>query len=274
MIGRALRSFIRFAVRLYSRCREHRTGRHAAETAYFMLFTIFPFIVFVSAVLSLLSLPAEAILDKLVPVLPQHVYELIFEYLSYIGKKSSSFTVYAGSVLALYMLYRSVTSLNYAVSRALGGLHHKNRGAVTKSLLMSLTLMISVMALLVLFGISRSVYRYLALFFELGSWVRSTANIIRYAAGPLFVFFVLTVYYRNMDQADLPLRRYMPGAALAVSAWYGLSMGFMAYVDLYGGYTDLYGSLASIMVLMIWLHTTASAFIVGAETSAILNQKN
>jgi membrane protein len=44
----------------------------------------------------------------------------------------------------------------------------------------------------------------------------------------------------------------------------------MIYVNNFGGYTDLYGSVASVMVLMVWCNMTVTAFIMGAEINSLL----
>ena len=87
----------------------------------------------------------------------------------------------------------------------------------------------------------------------------------------MFLLFALCIYYFVMDDRKRPIKNYIVGASFAVVMWYVFSIGFMYYSNHYGQYTNLYGSLASIMVLMIWFHTTAAALITGAEINAVFN---
>lgn len=267
-----IRSAVDFVAQVYKRYVAHRVSRRAAEVTYYMLFTLFPFVIFVYSVLSFLDQPIDEILDKLIPVLPANVYELIMEYLTYVGGMSRTFMLYAGSVLAVYMLYKAITSLNYSVRKASDSPNLKSRNRIIMSLLVSCVMMFAIFALLILFSISRNIYHYIALFFELDAWVNLLVNIIRYAVGPVFMFFALSVYYYIMDDRKVPFKRYMPGAGFAIFLWYAFSVAFMIYANYFGKYTNLYGSLASIMVLMIWFHTTAASFILGAEINTVLNK--
>ncbi len=265
-------NFWQVILRLLERCRAHRVGRHSAEVTYYLLFTLFPFVVFLYSAVSVFDVQVLEVLDRLLPVLPEDVYELISEYLSHVGKQNSRFVLYVGSVIAVYMLYRAVSSLNYAVRRATDSPHAAGRRRLLLSLGISLVVMISVFVLLIMFGISRDIYRYLALFFELGAGFGIAANVIRYAAGPIFLFFALGVYYYLLDECNRPYKHYLLGALFAVSVWYAFSAGFMVYTNNYGSYSSVYGSLAAIMALMVWLHTTSMSFIMGAELNSILRQ--
>jgi membrane protein len=257
---------------LLGRYSSHRVSSSSAEVTYYLLFTMFPFIVFLYSVVTFLELPVSEILDRFLPVLPEDVYGLISDYLGHLDRMTSPFMLYAGSVMALYMLCKAISSLNYAVRRAYSQHRSQSRRRLIVSLLISFALMASVFLLLLLFGISRNVYHYIALFFELGMWVGVAADLIRYGAGPFFVFAILCAYYHIMDDRSRPVKSYIPGALFAVLLWYALSVGFMIYVNNFGGYTDLYGSVASVMVLMVWFNMTVTAFIMGAEINSLLHR--
>lgn len=264
--------FWQVILRLLERCRAHRVGRHSAEVTYYLLFTLFPFVVFLYSAVSVFDVQVLEVIDRLLPTLPEDVYKLISEYLSHVGRQNSRFVLYVGSVLAVYMLYRAVSSLNFAVRRATDSRPVAGRVRLLLSLGISLVVMISVFILLIMFGISRNIYRYLSLFFQLGAGFGIAANIIRYAAGPIFLFFALGVYYYLLDECTSPFGRYLPGAMFAISVWYAFSAGFMIYTNNFGSYSSVYGSLASIMALMVWLHTTSMSFIMGAELNFVLRQ--
>ena len=194
-MGKKLKSLYSFGMALYKRCSEHRISRSAAELTYYILFTLFPLVIFIYSVISMLDLPIDEMLSRMLPILPAEIYELILEYLTYVGGMSRTFMLYAGSVLAVYMLFKAITSLNYAVRRAMGGETMRSRTRIIMSLLTSCIIMLLLLLFLILFSITRNIYHYIALFFELGGWVKLLADIIRYAAGPAFLFFTLTAYY-------------------------------------------------------------------------------
>lgn len=73
-------------VRRYLR---HNVGIQSAALAFYLLFMIFPFLIFVSALLGLLRLDVAGILLALGEILPREVVELIGMYLNYVGENPS-----------------------------------------------------------------------------------------------------------------------------------------------------------------------------------------
>jgi membrane protein len=63
---------------------------------------------------------------------------------------------------------------------------------------------------------------------------------------------------------------FLPGALFAVIVWFVFSLVFVYYVNVWVDFKTIYGSLSSIMILLIWFHTTVSALILGAELNAII----
>ena len=59
-----------------------------------------------------------------------------------------------------------------------------------------------------------------------------------------------------------------PGSVCAVSLWVGVSLGFKLYVDHFGNYNAAYGSIAGVIVLMLWLYLTGVVMLLGGEINA------
>ena len=57
----------------------------------------------------------------------------------------------------------------------------------------------------------------------------------------------------------------MPGALASLAAWMALSAGYSYYVEHFANYSVIYGTLGTVVVLLIWLYLTAAALIMGAE---------
>lgn len=83
----------------------------------------------------------------------------------------------------------------------------------------------------------------------------------------LLIVTVVLVYYLCPNK-DFSPRSIVPGAVLAVIVWLGASLGFFFYVKNFASYSATYGSLAAIIVLLLYLYITASALLLGAEVNA------
>ncbi|MBQ8508027.1 MAG: YihY/virulence factor BrkB family protein [Clostridia bacterium] len=74
---------------LFSSYFEHSVGRNAAALAYYLLFALFPLLIFISNLLGLLHLDVASITLQLLPILPGNIVELLGSYLDYVSRNSN-----------------------------------------------------------------------------------------------------------------------------------------------------------------------------------------
>ena len=77
------------------------------------------------------------------------------------------------------------------------------------------------------------------------------------------MLLLLWAFYYMVGRGEYRPRESLPGAAFALTLWVGVTLGFSYYVANIGSYSLLYGSLSTIMVLMLWLWLTGVALIMG-----------
>jgi membrane protein len=94
-------------------------------------------------------------------------------------------------------------------------------------------------------------------------------NIVKWPVIVLIVMTMLaTLYYGAPNVRHPGFRWITPGGILAVLLWILASAGFAAYVANFGSYNATYGSLAGVIVFLIWLWISNVAVLLGAEMNA------
>ena len=68
------------------------------------------------------------------------------------------------------------------------------------------------------------------------------------------MLFALAAIYYFCPDVEQDWRWVTPGSLLAVLSWLVVSLGFKVYVDHFGDYDKVYGSIAGIIVLMLWFY--------------------
>ena len=87
------------------------------------------------------------------------------------------------------------------------------------------------------------------------------------------VVVVIALLYRvSPDTRHRGMRWLLPGSLLATTLWLAASAGFNLYVSNFGSYANTYGSLAGIVVFLIWLWITNQAVLLGAQFAAELER--
>ena len=105
---------------LVRRFLRHNVGAQSAALAFYLLFMLFPFLIFISALLGLLQLDVAGILRVLSELLPTEVVDFAEVYLTYVGANPSPRLLMFGLVFSIYFPMRATNALMRAVRKCVG----------------------------------------------------------------------------------------------------------------------------------------------------------
>jgi membrane protein len=95
-------------------------------------------------------------------------------------------------------------------------------------------------------------------------------GIARWTIAILTSVAVMQLIYHNAVPRTLRWHTVLPGAGLATGIWFPVTLGFAWYVSRYAEYSIFYGSLATAIVLLVWMFILSLVVLVGAEFNALL----
>ncbi len=93
---------------------------------------------------------------------------------------------------------------------------------------------------------------------------------IRWVIATLTSIAVIALIYHHAVPRTQPWHSVMPGAVLATFLWFSVTIGFRAYLQHFGDFTTIYGSLGAGMALLVWMYMISLVVLVGAEFNALL----
>lgn len=256
---------------------DHKVGRNAASLAYYLLFAIFPLLIFISNLLGLLELNVASITQALLPILPRDVVEILENYLDHVSQTSSPVLLWFSLVFTVYFPMRAAGGLMDDV-RAAYQLGKPKRPLLyaIRQLLYTLVLLIVILLTLLLSTIGRRMLKAIAdalpvletlpmLDMFLALW-----QYLRFLLVAAIMFAALGLLYASAQDRRQTARTIMPGVTAALAAWLAVSIGFSFYVENFANYSIIYGTLGTVIVLLSWLYMTAVILILGAELNAAL----
>ena len=258
---------------MFGRYFTDKVGQSAAELAYYLMFSLFPLLIFLNAVLSTLHFSPQYLLDKLNIVLPQDVVDIFTEYMEYISGLKSDVLLYAGLFLTVLMLFRAVNSLTGSVMtvyriRHSGVLHYFS------VLIFCLLLMVAVFVFLLIMIFSGNLLSGLGKYLYIPPIFLQIWDMLRLFLVPLCMLLILWAFYYMVGRGQYRRRQSLPGAVFALVLWISMTLAFSFYVANMGNYSFLYGSLSTIMVLMLWLWLTGVVLIMGGVFNHVLMELN
>lgn len=255
---------------LARRYRRHEVSLTCAALTYYLVFAAFPLLVLLGTLPGALGLESEALLDELGRFVPRQVTDLVGRYWADVAQNGGKRLLWSSAVFTLWLPLRAADCLGQAVRRAFGmarprGLRHKLR-----TLLFTLWLTVTLPLVVLLITVGRRALGYVTARLGLPSWVAGAWNGLRFVLLGLVMAAALTLLYLLALGRRRPLRQVLPGVAASLAAWMALSVGFSYYVEYVAGYTLLYGSVAAVVVTLLWLYLSAMALVMGAEYNALL----
>jgi membrane protein len=93
---------------------------------------------------------------------------------------------------------------------------------------------------------------------------------MRWLIATLTSIAVIALIYHNAVPRTQPWHSVIPGAMLATVLWFSVTIGFRAYLQHFGDFATIYGSLGAGMALLVWMYMISLVVLVGAEFNALL----
>ena len=247
---------------------------YAAALAYQIFFSLFPFIIFILGLLGLLNL--QSVFDWLIQqantVMPKSSASLVDQIVNQVKGGSSGGALSIGAAIALYSASGAVRGAMHAMNIAYDIPIEDERPFWKKfplSIIYTLLLTVMLIVSVVLLFFGGSVAQWFSKLVGLGSWFVTLWSIGRIPLALVLLMFSLAViYYLFPNHQNQPFRLVSPGAIMAVIVWIVASLAFSWYVSNFGSYSKTYGSIAAVIVLLLYFYISSAILLFGAEVNA------
>lgn len=258
---------------------EHEVAKNAAALTYYLLFSIFPLLIFLSNLLGLLKLDVMAITNALGSFMPKDIVNLIETYLEHVSHASSHVLLWFSLVFSVWFPMRAVKGLMGDVRLA----YHLEKPQsprlyTIRRLVYTVVFLLVIVLTLVLSTLGKHLLSYITVFlpentlfvsdYFLGVW-----QYLRFIPICLLMLAALGILYAASLDTRQSVKDLLPGIITALVSWMIVSIGFSFYVENFANYSVIYGTLGAVIVLLMWLYMTSLILIMGAELNAVLQDK-
>lgn len=254
---------------LFDDYNRHNISRLAAETTYYLILSIVPFLIIIlSAITVFLNHDVNTIREALM-LLPPESQSSLLSVIDVLAENQSNTLFSVSIIFAFWTLSQSTKSLINAINSILGldDVEESFIRMISKALFFTF-----IGAVTGLMGLVLSVYgqSFLQLF---GEMLAIPKTIIRWASTiatwlPLVSMWVsLSLFYHYAPRHDtarsISWRRAFIGGFMGTILWLLLTIGYRIYItDIAGGGSANYGPLVGIMILFIWLNLSVQTILV------------
>ncbi|WP_106495335.1 YihY/virulence factor BrkB family protein [Lentibacillus sp. Marseille-P4043] len=246
----------------------------SAQMAYYLMLSLFPFLIFLFSLISFLQIDPDNILVMIEPFAPHDTYIVVRNTLESILDKGRgellSFSLIAAFWLASMAIQSLVRSLNkaYDIKRKQSFFLQ----GVISDLLLTLGFMIIFSFSLLVPIIEDFIRTYVLTRVTVDELWYRLWFLTRWGLGTLFLYLFFSILYKVVPSIRVPWRGVFPGALFATIGWQVVSIVFSRFAGI-GNYAEFYGQLGSIIALMVWFYLTAVVLLIGGMINASLYKK-
>ena len=239
-------------------------SRSAAELAYFLILSFFPLLICVNAFIVLLPVDLKAVLAAAAPLLPKAAYDILGEYVGYITTNQSPGLLAAGIFMTLFFASAAFRALMNIMEEIYSRKGYRGFRQIVASVLFALLLLVTIFLSLVVLLTGGWLFQEVERLLHLDAGVLPWDwQWMRFLLLFLLVFLFVLLVYRVAAPRGKPRPPVMTGAFLAAVALSVFSILFSWFIGLSSRYSLVYGSLASIIILLVWLYLCGNILILG-----------
>jgi membrane protein len=243
-----------------------------AQASFYLLFSLFPFLIFLIVLLTYMPMVNfQDSIQALAALMPANAYLILRDMVNQTIANRSVTLLSFGMLSALWSSASGVTTLIQGINRAYDQEETRRSWKVSAvSLYFTFELAIAIIFSLVLIVFGKVLGTQLFRFLGFSDASLQVWNYVGYIIALITTILVFVSLYQNTPNRRLGFREVVPGAVIASLGWVIVSIAFSYYIDNFGNYSKVYGSLGGIIALLMWLYVSSIIILMGAEINASL----
>lgn len=261
-----IRKFINTIRAFTKRLKEDDISAYAAQAAFFIILSGFPFLMLLLTLIKYTPLTEATLLSFILDIIPRTLDPLATEIIEQLYSSSNITLI---SITAVVIIWSSGKGI-MAIIRGMNSVHQKTeqRNYFIIRIISAIYTVLFILAIVISLGLivfGNNIYNSLAkraplVYGFLGIFIKQKITLSLL----LLILFFLCLY-KIVPDKEYTLMNHLPGAVFSSVTWIGFSFGFSVYVENFSSMSTMYGSLSTLMLLMLWLYICMYLMFIGGE---------
>ncbi len=252
---------------------DHNVSRVGGQLAFFMLLSLFPFLVFLNALIGSLNISVDQLVALLDPVFPEQIVGLITGYIEQVSQNRSITLLSIAVIVVIFSASKAVRSLAFSINTAYGicETRHPIRNFFY-SMLYVIAAGIIVVMIILFVTLSEEFLIEIIKITNIPPFIMTILGVCRWVALVGILFFILALVYKITPDKKVKLRHTFPGTMLATLGMIALTYGFSIYVNYFVQSSVFNGTIGAVILLMLWVYFAGVIIISGAELNSVIEE--
>lgn len=251
---------------------EDHISAYAAQSAFFIMLSLVPILLLLMTLVRFTPITQADIMAAAYELFPKTVSSTIISIVNEVYSQTGT-AISVSLLVALWSAGKGVLAISNGLNTIRGQLETRNyiflrlRAAIY-TVLFLLAIILSLVFLGFGNSISMLVNKYIPVFQYVMDFIIETRTIIMIL---VLMVFSLSIYM-FLPNKRRRLRTQLPGAIFTAFGWTLASFIFSVYMDIFKGFSNMYGSLTTIVIIMLWLYFCMYVMLLGGEMNDLLEQ--
>jgi membrane protein len=245
---------------------------YASALAYQVFFSLFPFVIFLVALLGFFRMPSffEWLQHQAEMFLPRQAMDQVNQVIAQLQQPQGGLLSF-GVVVAIWTASAAVRATMNALNAAYDVQEGRPAWKIYPlSILYTIGIAVVMMLAAGFFVIGPQAIEWLARFIGLEQFFVLLWTWLRWPVVILLLTLAVAVIYYVAPDVEQQFRFITPGAVISVMVWIAASLAFDFYVRNFANYNATYGSIGTIIILLFYFFLSSAVLLFGAEINAVI----
>lgn len=260
------------AMRIPEDVGRHHVGAYAAQAAYFFMLSMIPIILLLLTMVQYTPVTKADVMTAVVQVFPSSVDSMITSIVNQVYNQSST-VIPITIIVALWSAGKGVLSISTGLNTIYGCPETRNYLYLRIRATFYTVLFVAVIILLLVMSVFGNSLNIL-----ITSHVPAIKPVadklieMRMTVTPVVLMGFSLLLYKFLPNRKDWFRKQIPGSIFTAVGWLIISWVFSVYLDVFKGFSNMYGSLTTIVLIMLWLYFCMYCILLGAELNIYLRE--
>ena len=266
-------SVLQLLLGFMDRANGDHVGAYAAQAAYFLIMSFIPFILFLTTMIRYTPLTYNMVSETIRAFVPHNIQNFVLTIVSEVYGRSTA-VVPISAIMALWSAGKAMQSL----TNGLNTIYHVKETrnwlvtrmyAVVYTFMFGIAIIASLLLLVLGNQIQTMALKYIPFVGKIIGKVIGARTALVFAG----LFLIFLILYKMLPNRKATFKSQVPGAVLIAAGWSLFSYFFSLYFELFPGFSNMYGSLTALIMVMLWLYICMNLLLYGAEINSYFEKQ-
>ena len=261
--------------KLFKNMGEDLVSEYSAQCSYYTILSFIPFIILVLTMIQYTGVGPQALFNAISKIIPSSMNEIILDIVQEVYSKSIG-TISISIIFTIWSAGKGLFALNKGLQSVYNTNNKESASYIylrVKAIIETIMFIILIVLGLTLLVFGNSLIEIIQKYVGGLENYNTISAIVTQIGLILITFLIFLLLYKFMPKHKVSFKSQIYGAIFGAIALNIISIVFSKYLYIFKGFSITYGSLATLMLIMMWIYSCFYTVFFGAELNKLINKK-